>query len=218
NAQTTANSGVSKADAAQKTANDAVSKANTAQTTANNANTNANGRVPNTRKVNGKPLSADISLTAGDVGAATPAQVSEAKTAASNAQTAANNANTNANGRVPNTRKVNGKPLSSDITLTADDVGAAKVARNSMQKFNWPNNGASPINFGRNCSGKLCIIEFNDGGNMVKSTPFIIPQDTISWMHVVVGGAGELRFNISPTKIEKVQTWYHDVVAVYVEQ
>ncbi|HGN2268920.1 TPA: phage tail protein [Proteus mirabilis] len=129
NAQTTANSGVSKADAAQKTANDAVSKANTAQTTANNANTNANGRVPNTRKVNGKPLSADISLTAGDVGAATPAQVNEAKTAASNAQTAANNANTNANGRVPNTRKVNGKPLSADVSLTAGDVGALTETR-----------------------------------------------------------------------------------------
>lgn len=124
NAQTTASSGVSKADAAQKTANDAVSKANTAQITANNANTNANGRVPNTRKVNGKPLSADISLTAGDVGAATSAQVNEAKTAASNAQTAANNANNNANSRVPNTRKVNGKPLSADISLTAGDVGA----------------------------------------------------------------------------------------------
>ncbi|MBI6250452.1 phage tail protein [Proteus mirabilis] len=124
NAQNTANSGVSKADAAQKTANDAVSKANTAQTTADNANSNANGRVPSTRKVNGKPLSADISLTAGDVGAATQAQVNEAKAAASNAQTAANNANNNANGRVPNTRKVNGKPLSADISLTAGDVGA----------------------------------------------------------------------------------------------
>lgn len=129
NAQATANSGVSKADAAQKTANDAVSKANAAQTAANNANTNANGRVPNTRKVNGKPLSADISLTAGDVGAATPAQVNEAKTAASNAQTAANNANNNANGRVPNTRKVNGKPLSGDINLTASDVGALTQAQ-----------------------------------------------------------------------------------------
>ncbi|MCE9838581.1 phage tail protein [Proteus terrae] len=129
NAQTTANSGVSKADAAQKTANDAVSKANAAQTTANNANTNANGRVPNTRKVNGKPLSADISLTAGDVGAATPAQVNEAKTAASNAQTAANNANNNANSRVPNTRKVNNKPLSGDINLNASDVGALTQAQ-----------------------------------------------------------------------------------------
>ena len=132
NAQNTANSGVSKADAAQKTANDAVSKANAAQTAANNANTNANGRVPNTRKVNGKPLNADISLTAGDVGAATPAQVNEAKTAASNAQTAANNANNNANVRVPNTRKVNNKPLSADITLTASDVGAG--AKNTATK------------------------------------------------------------------------------------
>ena len=79
NAQATANSGVSKADAAQKTANDAVSKANTAQTAANNANTNANGRVPNTRKVNGKPLSADIRLTAGDVGAGAKNTASKAE-------------------------------------------------------------------------------------------------------------------------------------------
>ncbi|WP_337237810.1 alanine-zipper protein, partial [Proteus faecis] len=59
NAQGMANRAETKADNAQKTANDGVSKANTAQTTANNANNNANGRVPNTRKVNGKPLSAD---------------------------------------------------------------------------------------------------------------------------------------------------------------
>ena len=173
NAQTTANSGVSKADAAQKTANDAVSKANAAQTAANNANTNANGRVPSTRKINNKPLSTDITLTAGDVGAATPAQVNEAKTAASNAQntanngvskadaaqktandavskantaqTAANNANTNANGRVPNTRKVNGKPLSADISLTAGDVGAATPAQVNEAKTaaNNANNNAN---------------------------------------------------------------------------
>ncbi|WP_239506646.1 phage tail-collar fiber domain-containing protein [Proteus mirabilis] len=127
------------------------------QKSADAANTNANSRVPSTRKVNNKPLSTDISLTAGDVGAATPAQVNEAKTAASNAQatansgvskadaaqktandavskanaaqTAANNANTNANGRVPSTRKINNKPLSTDITLTASDVGAATPAQ-----------------------------------------------------------------------------------------
>lgn len=166
NAQATANSGVSKADAAQKTANDAVSKANTAQTTADNANSNANGRVPNTRKVNGKPLTADITLTAGDVGAATPAQVNEAKTAASNAQTTANsgvskadaaqktandavskantaqttanNANTNANGRVPNTRKVNGKALNTDIVLNATDIGAYSISQ-SNSKFQLKN-------------------------------------------------------------------------------
>ncbi|WOQ83952.1 phage tail protein [Proteus mirabilis] len=173
NAQTTANSGVSKADAAQKTANDAVSKANAAQAAANNANTNANGRVPSTRKINNKPLSTDITLTAGDVSAATPAQVNEAKTAASNAQntanngvskadaaqktandavnkanaaqTAANNANTNANGRVPSTRKINNKPLSADITLTAGDVGAATPAQVNEAKTaaNNANNNAN---------------------------------------------------------------------------
>ncbi|MDL5166648.1 phage tail protein [Proteus faecis] len=161
NAQGTANSAVTKADNAQKTANDGVSKANTAQTTANNANNNANGRVPNTRKVNGKQLNADITLTAGDVGASTPAQVNEAKTMATNAQntansavtkadnaqrtandgvskantaqTTANNANNNANGRVPNTRKVNGKQLNADITLNAGDVGALTPAQGDVR-------------------------------------------------------------------------------------
>ncbi|HHE6468363.1 TPA: phage tail protein [Providencia rettgeri] len=99
------------------------------------ANTNANGRVPNTRKVNNKPLSADITLSAGDVGAYTKAEtdtkVADAKKAGTDAQatanaanTAATNANNNANGRVPSGRKVNGKPLSADISLTAGDVGA----------------------------------------------------------------------------------------------
>ncbi|MGQ5558112.1 phage tail-collar fiber domain-containing protein [Proteus mirabilis] len=150
-AQSTANSAVTKADNAQKTANDGVSKANTAQTTANNANNNANGRVPNTRKVNGKQLNADITLNASDVGASTPAQVNEAKTMATNAQntansavtkantaqTTANNANNNANGRVPNTRKVNGKALSADITLNAGDVGAGLKSTANRSKNGW---------------------------------------------------------------------------------
>ncbi|MDE9553226.1 phage tail protein, partial [Xenorhabdus bovienii] len=42
---------------------------------ANAARDNANGRVPATRKVNGKALSSDISLGAGDVGAYTPEEV-----------------------------------------------------------------------------------------------------------------------------------------------
>ncbi|MDZ9625877.1 tail fiber protein, partial [Escherichia coli] len=32
-------------------------------------------------------------------------------------------ANDNANGRVPSARKVNGKALSADITLTSKDIG-----------------------------------------------------------------------------------------------
>ena len=54
--------------------------------------------VPVGRTVNGKALSTDITLGAGDVGA------------------------------VPTTRKVNGKALSADITLGAGDVGAAPAS------------------------------------------------------------------------------------------
>ncbi|MTB46042.1 phage tail protein [Providencia sp. wls1950] len=120
---------------AKKAGTDAQAAANAANTAATNANNNANGRVPSTRKVNNKPLSADISLTAGDVGAYTKAEtdtkVADAKKAGTDAQTTANaantaatNANNNANGRVPSTRKVNNKPLSADISLAAGDVGA----------------------------------------------------------------------------------------------
>ncbi|MEX9687930.1 phage tail protein [Providencia rettgeri] len=106
---------------AKKAGTDAQATANTANTAATNANNNANGRVPSTRKVNNKPLSADISLTAGDVGSYTKA---ETDTKVADAKKAGTDANTNANGRVPNTRKVNNKPLSADITLSAGDVGA----------------------------------------------------------------------------------------------
>lgn len=114
---------------------DAKKAGTDAQSTANAANNNANGRVPSTRKVNGKALSEDISLGASDVGSYTKAEtdtrVADAKKAGTDAQatanaanTAATNANNNANGRVPSGRKVNGKPLTEDISLTAGDVGA----------------------------------------------------------------------------------------------
>nr|WP_113633123.1 phage tail protein [Pectobacterium peruviense] len=106
--------------------------ANNAATAAASANTNANGRVPSGRTVNSKALSADISLSAGDVGAYTKAEtdtrVAAATTAANNAATAAANANTNANGRVPSGRTVNSKALSADISLSAGDVGALPIA------------------------------------------------------------------------------------------
>ncbi|WP_368350115.1 phage tail protein [Pectobacterium peruviense] len=110
----------------------ATTAANNAATAAANANTNANGRVPSGRTVNSKALSADISLSAGDVGAYTKAEtdtrVAAATTAANNAATAAANANTNANGRVPSGRTVNSKALSADISLSAGDVGALPIA------------------------------------------------------------------------------------------
>ena len=113
----------------------AQASANAANTAATNANNNANGRVPSGRKINNKSLVADISLTAGDVGAYTKTETDskvadakktgvDAQVTANAANTAATNANNNANGRVPNSRKVNNKPLSNDINLTASDVGA----------------------------------------------------------------------------------------------
>ncbi|WGL26474.1 pyocin knob domain-containing protein [Pectobacterium brasiliense] len=66
--------------------------------------------------------------TAAEIGAYTKAEtdahVAAAIKIANNAATEAVSANTNANERVPSVRKVNGKVLTSDITLTADDVGA----------------------------------------------------------------------------------------------
>lgn len=63
--------------------------------------------VPGTRTVNGKPLSSDVVLTPGDVGAPTKAEVDTAVA-----------------GIVQESRKVNGKPLSSDIVLVPGDIGA----------------------------------------------------------------------------------------------
>ncbi|MEQ9969190.1 hypothetical protein ABRP72_08370 [Pectobacterium carotovorum] len=55
----------------------ATTAANNAATAAANANTNANSRVPSGRRINGKELSADITLNAGDVGAYTSQEVDE---------------------------------------------------------------------------------------------------------------------------------------------
>ncbi|AYH25833.1 hypothetical protein C5E20_00800 [Pectobacterium parmentieri] len=148
------------ANNAATAATNATTAANNAANAAANANTNADSRVPSGRTVNGKALSADIALNAGDVGAYTKAETdtrvtaattaannaataaTNATTAANNAATAAANANTNADSRVPSGRTVNGKALSADIALNAGDVGAytsqevdAKIARQDSPFF-----------------------------------------------------------------------------------
>ncbi|WP_240345288.1 phage tail protein [Pectobacterium brasiliense] len=77
-------------------------------------NTSMNGRVPSTRKVNGKELSADITLTAGDVGALSAAGTA---VAASKLATA---------------RTINGVPFdgTANITLSASNVGALARSEN----------------------------------------------------------------------------------------
>lgn len=111
------------------------------------------GAVPNTRKVNNKPLSSDITLTPSDIGAAASSHGNHVPTT----QTANNkvflrNDNswqnvTPANiGAVPTTRKVNSKPLSSDVTLTPSDIGAANEQHN--HSADEINSGILPIERG----------------------------------------------------------------------
>ena len=65
--------------------------------------TQLNSKVPATRKVAGKALSADVSLAASDVGA------------------------------VPTSRKVNNHALTEDVTVTKSDVGLSKVANHTTE-------------------------------------------------------------------------------------
>ena len=73
------------------------------------------GAVPTSRKVNGKALSSDITLSASDVSARPSSWTPSASDV----------------GAVPTSRTVNGKALSSDITLSASDVGAAPASHTS---------------------------------------------------------------------------------------
>lgn len=117
----TADINLTAGDVSAYTKTEADTKIADAKKAGTDANTNANGRVPTSRKINGKPLTTDISLTAGDVSAYTK---TETDTKVADAKKAGTDANTNANGRVPTSRKINGKPLTADINLTAGDVGA----------------------------------------------------------------------------------------------
>ena len=111
------------------------------------------GAVPTTRKVNNKNLSADISLTASDVGAATTSDFTAHTGNKSNPHgvTAAQT------GAVPTTRKVNNKALSADITLSASDVGAMPstegVVKYTAQTLTDAQKAQARANIGAGASG-----------------------------------------------------------------
>ena len=90
--------------------------------------------VTTSRKINNKALSADITLTASDVGALPDSTVIPTITdtySSTSSDGMSGKAVASALGSyVPTTRKVNNKVLSSDITLTASDVGAATTSHN----------------------------------------------------------------------------------------
>ena len=77
--------------------------------------------VPTTRKVNGKALSSDITLTASDVSAVPTTRTVNGKALSSDITLSATDVSA-----VPTTRKVNGKDLSSDIVLSSRDVNGVE--------------------------------------------------------------------------------------------
>lgn len=131
-------------------------------------NESINSKVSTSRTINNKSLTSNITLTASDVGAATPSDVSTAKdevTSYTDQKIAAlgntyyteteinskiatindeisnkanathkheiydvNSLQSSLDAKVPTSRKVNGKALTSDIALSASDVGAATAS------------------------------------------------------------------------------------------
>ena len=91
--------------------------------------TNSIGAVPTSRTVNGKSLSANITLAKADVGLGSVDNTSDANKPVSSAMTTALNA------KVPTTRTVNGRALSSNVVLSAADVGA-EAAFSKNNAFN----------------------------------------------------------------------------------
>ncbi|HGY8221856.1 TPA: phage tail protein, partial [Escherichia coli] len=80
--------------------------------------------VQDSRKINSKPLSGDISLTYGDVGAVPTSRKVNNKTLAGDISLTYGDV-----GAVPTSRKVNNKALTGDISLTYTDVGAVPTER-----------------------------------------------------------------------------------------
>lgn len=85
--------------------------------------------VPKTRKVAGKALSSDITISASDVGAVPTSRTINAKALTGNITLSAADV-----GAVPVARTVNGKALSSNITLSAADVSAVPTTRTVNSK------------------------------------------------------------------------------------
>ena len=80
--------------------------------------------VPNTRSINGEPLTSDITLAAFDVGAVPTGRTVNGKALTSNISLTSSDV-----GAVPTSRLVNGYSLLNDVSLGASDVGAVPTSR-----------------------------------------------------------------------------------------
>lgn len=119
------------------------------------------GAVPTARKVNGKALSEDISLSAADVSA------------------------------VPTERKINGKPLNADISLSAADVGAATAAAVNGKQDKLTGTAGQVVGF--DTSGNAVAQAAPESGGVGESMTGQSVQ--YSYGNTVTAATGSERFN-----------------------
>ena len=162
--------------------------------------------VPKTRTVNKKALSEDISLTASDVGA-------EATGAAT---TAVSNHNSDSDAHssifaayVKNTLKINNKALSSDISLSANDVGAdAQGSASSAVSSHNSASGAHEALFDKKQDVPLSSLSFPTSGTALAANTiytvsgvgtyaFTAPTTGNKWAHgrFTTGSTVNVSFN-----------------------
>ena len=172
--------------------------------------------VPKTRTVNKKALSEDISLTAADVGA-------DAKGTATSA-VSNHNSDSNAHSSVlanyvKGTRKINNKALSSDISLSANDVGAdAQGSANSAVSSHNSASDAHNTLFAKKQDVPLSSSSFPTSGTALAANTiytvsgvgtyaFTAPTTGNKWAHGIFTAGTSPNITFSGTIIGKLPTF-----------
>ena len=172
--------------------------------------------VPKTRTVNKKALSENISLTAADVGA-------EATGTATSA-VSSHNSDSNAHSSifaayVKNTLKINNKALSSDISLSANDVGAdAQGSASSAVSSHNSASGAHKALFDKKQDAPLSSSSFPTSGTALAANTlynvssavarynFVSPSSN-GWAHGIFTAGTSPNITFSGTIIGKLPTF-----------
>lgn len=172
--------------------------------------------VPKTRTVNKKALSEDISLTASDVGA-------DAKGTATSV-VSNHNSDSNAHSSifaayVKNTLKINNKALSSDISLSANDVGAdAQGSASSAVSSHNSASGAHKALFDKKQDAPLSSSSFPTSGTALAANTiytvsgvgtyaFTAPTTGNKWAHGIFTAGTSPNITFSGTIIGKLPTF-----------
>ena len=172
--------------------------------------------VPKTRTVNKKALSENISLTAADVGAE----------ATGTATSAVSNHNSDSNAHssvlanyVKGTRKINNKALSSDISLSANDVGAdAQGSANSAVSSHNSASNAHNTLFAKKQDTPLSASSLPNSGTALAANTiytvsgvgtyaFTAPTTGNKWAHGIFTAGTSPNITFSGTIIGKLPTF-----------